>query len=143
MTIKQFAVLSTLLAIGAGQTFAADTSASASKTNELLRGYSNTNASSQAGQRIYDPAGADRAGQPVAGERVTRAKDLIGMEVKNAQGESLGKVEDIALNFQSGRIADVAMSSGGFLGIRDRLYAIPFTSFSRSPADEKVLVLNL
>ena len=113
-------------------------------TNDLRRGYdSTTNSLRRAGDRINEAAGADRNLQPNGMERITRAKDLIGMDVKNAQGESLGKIEDVALNVASGRIAYVALSSGGFFGIRDRLYAIPLNAFAPSSADDKVLVLNI
>ena len=76
-------------------------------------------------------------------EAITRAKDLIGMDVKNAQGESLGKIDDLALHVGSGRIAYVALSSGGFFGIRDPLYAIPLNAFAPSTEGDKFLVLNI
>jgi sporulation protein YlmC with PRC-barrel domain len=47
------------------------------------------------------------------------------MEVKNYQDEKLGKVEDLALDVESGRIVQVILSTGGFIGIGDTLTAVP------------------
>src|ERR1017187_6880347 len=54
-----------------------------------------------------------------------KASDIIGMTVKNLQDEKLGKVEDLALDVQSGRIVQVILSSGGFLGVGNTLMAVP------------------
>lgn len=113
-------------------------------SNDVRRTYeATTNSLRRAGDRINEAAGADRNAPALATEQITRARDLIGMDVKNAQGESLGKIDDIALNVGSGRIAYVALSSGGFFGIRDRLYAIPLSAFSPLTGNDKVMVLNI
>ncbi len=54
-----------------------------------------------------------------------KASDLIGMAVKNYQDEKLGKVEDLAVDVESGRIVQVILSTGGFIGIGDTLTAVP------------------
>jgi hyperosmotically inducible periplasmic protein len=54
-----------------------------------------------------------------------KASDLIGMEVKNNQDEKLGKVNDLAVDVESGRIVYVILSTGGFVGIGDTLHAVP------------------
>jgi sporulation protein YlmC with PRC-barrel domain len=59
-----------------------------------------------------------------------RAKTVIGMDVKNSQGESLGKIHDLVLNFDNGDIAYVVISSGGMLGIGDTLHAVPWKALS-------------
>ena len=56
---------------------------------------------------------------------VANASDLIGMTVKNHQDETLGKVADLAVDVESGRIVAVILSSSGFLGIGDALSAVP------------------
>jgi len=57
--------------------------------------------------------------------RADKASDLIGMDIKNYQGEKLGKVNDLAVDMESGRLVQVILSSGGVLGIGDTLYAVP------------------
>jgi uncharacterized protein YrrD len=54
-----------------------------------------------------------------------KASEVIGMTVKNNQDEKLGKVEDLAVDVESGRIVQVILSTGGFLGIGDTLTAVP------------------
>ena len=55
----------------------------------------------------------------------TKASELIGLAVKNLQGEKLGKVEDLAIDVQSGRVVYVVLSTGGFVGMGDSLHAVP------------------
>ena len=54
--------------------------------------------------------------------RAEKASDLIGMEVKNYQGEKLGKVDDLVLDVETGRIVQVILSTGGIIGIGDTLH---------------------
>jgi hyperosmotically inducible protein len=54
-----------------------------------------------------------------------KTSELIGMTVKNYQDEKLGKVEDLAVDLESGRIVQVILSTGGFIGIGDTLTAVP------------------
>jgi hyperosmotically inducible periplasmic protein len=54
-----------------------------------------------------------------------KASDIIGMVVKNNQDEKLGKVENLAVDVESGRIVQVIISSGGFLGMDKTLTPVP------------------
>ncbi|HEY5040879.1 MAG TPA: PRC-barrel domain-containing protein [Verrucomicrobiae bacterium] len=54
-----------------------------------------------------------------------KASDIIGMTVKNYQHEKLGKVENLAVDVESGRIVQVIISSGGFLGMGKTLTPVP------------------
>ena len=54
-----------------------------------------------------------------------KASDVMGMTVNNYQEEKLGKVEDLALDVESGRIVQVILSTGGFLGLGDTLTGLP------------------
>ncbi len=54
----------------------------------------------------------------------------------------------LVVDFNSGKIAYAALDFGGFLGIGDKYFAVPWNAFSerdRSPqnANEHVLVLNV
>src|SRR6185295_10375750 len=73
--------------------------------------------------------------------RAEKASDLIGMEVKNYQGDKLGKVDDLALDVETGRIVQVILSTGGFVGIGDTLHAVPPGSLHHDVAN-KVIHLN-
>jgi sporulation protein YlmC with PRC-barrel domain len=58
--------------------------------------------------------------------RVLSAATLKGDRVRNSAGEDLGKIEDIMLDIPTGRIAYAVLSFGGFLGIGDKLFAVPW-----------------
>lgn len=56
---------------------------------------------------------------------VLSATTLIGDPVVNAKGENVGKIEDFMLDLPKGRIRYAVLSFGGFLGIGDKLFAVP------------------
>lgn len=72
---------------------------------------------------------------------ILKASDLIGYPVKNRINESLGKIEDLAIDVRGGRIQYAVLSFGGFLGMGDKLFAIPFESLSIT--DEKTAYLDV
>ena len=72
-----------------------------------------------------------------------RAKTVIGMDVKNHQGEHLGKIHDLVLNFDDGDIAYVVISAGGLLGVGNTLHAVPWKALSlNSQADGFILNID-
>jgi sporulation protein YlmC with PRC-barrel domain len=54
------------------------------------------------------------------------SKKLVGASVENTKGESLGTIDDLMIDLHSGKVAYVALSVGGVLGIGDKLFAVPF-----------------
>src|SRR2546426_6110910 len=57
---------------------------------------------------------------------VLSASTLAGDSVRNAAGEDLGKIDEIMIDIPSGRVAYAVLSFGGFLGMGDKLFAIPW-----------------
>jgi sporulation protein YlmC with PRC-barrel domain len=82
------------------------------------------------------------AGQPQAqvAAREMRASQLIGKPVKNAQGENLGKIEDLVIDLDSERVYYALLSFGGILGMGNKRFLIPVSAFrpGREP-DQPVL----
>jgi sporulation protein YlmC with PRC-barrel domain len=74
--------------------------------------------------------------------RVMGASTLNGDNVVNKAGEDVGKIDEIMIDTPTGRIAYAVLSFGGFLGMGDKLFAIPW---SRLSLDEgrKVFVLDV
>lgn len=58
-----------------------------------------------------------------------RASKVIGMTVKNAAGEDLGKIEDLVIG-DRGAVRYAAVSFGGFLGFNDKLFAVPYSALT-------------
>lgn len=63
-------------------------------------------------------------------------KEVVGRKVINTQGENLGKIEEVMLDSVPGRIAYAVLSFGGFLGINDKLFAVPWNSLHYDPSQE-------
>jgi sporulation protein YlmC with PRC-barrel domain len=89
----------------------------------------------------YIHAGMPHTQRPDRLNDAAKASDLLGMTVKNYQDEKLGKVEDLAVDVESGRIVQVILSTGGFIGIGDRLTAVPPGAMHRDVTN-KVLHLE-
>ena len=73
---------------------------------------------------------------------VLSASTLIGNEVKNPNGENLGEIKEIMLDVEYGSIAYAVLSFGGFLGIGDKLFAIPWEALVLSKV-EKCFILDV
>lgn len=58
--------------------------------------------------------------------RILTASSIMKDEVVDPAGEKLGEVKDVMLNVRSGKIEYIVMESGGFLGIGEKLFAIPY-----------------
>jgi hypothetical protein len=69
-------------------------------------------------------------------------KYVIGSRVVNQQDESIGKIEDFVIDASAGRIAYAILSFGGFLGVGNKYFAIPWNAFKFNLADKKA-VLNV
>jgi len=76
------------------------------------------------------------------GPRLLSASTIKGDAIINFDNETLGHVEEVMLDTEVGRIAYVVMASGGFLGLGERLFAIPWSSLRLDP-DRECLVLDM
>ena len=61
------------------------------------------------------------------------ATSIIGDKVHNKTDEPLGKIKDIMLNIQTGTIEYYIIEFGGFLGIGEKFFAIPFSLLTVDP----------
>lgn len=75
------------------------------------------------------------------GPEVMAASSFEGETVVNRQGETLGEIEEIMLDVRSGRIAYAVLSAGGFLGVGEKYFAIPWRSFTMD-TDNKRFILD-
>jgi sporulation protein YlmC with PRC-barrel domain len=74
--------------------------------------------------------------------RTMSAASLTGDKVVSAENESLGYIEDVMLDVETGRVAYAVLSFGGFLGLGNRLFAIPWTAM-RLDDEQKCFVLEV
>ena len=89
------------------------------------------------GARII--GGRDNTSGP--GPEVMAADTLQGDKVVNHANEDLGTIEDIMIDVQRGSVAYAVMSCGGFLGLGDKLFAIPWSALTLD-AERRCFVLD-
>lgn len=76
-----------------------------------------------------------------------RASKLMGMKIQNSQRENVGQIKDIVLDPMSTRVQYVAVTYGGFLGLGDKMFAVPMQAIKiqQDPdnRDRIILVLDV
>jgi uncharacterized protein YrrD len=74
--------------------------------------------------------------------RVLAASTVAGDHVRSSAGDDLGRIEEIMLDLARGRIAYAVLSYGGFLGIGDKLFAVPWSAL-RIDQGEHEFILDM
>lgn len=72
--------------------------------------------------------------------RVLSADTLEGTSVRNQAGEDLGDIKALMIDVGSGQVAYAVLSFGGFLGMGDKLFAVPWQALQLDQQDEQVLL---
>ncbi|MBB3262267.1 sporulation protein YlmC with PRC-barrel domain [Paraburkholderia bannensis] len=76
------------------------------------------------------------------GPSVMAADTLKGNKLFTSDLEEIGKISAIMLDVRGGRIAYAVLSSGGFLGMGEKLHAIPWSALTLD-TDEKCFRLDV
>jgi sporulation protein YlmC with PRC-barrel domain len=86
---------------------------------------------------------AGMASETGEGQRINAfmVEKIIGSKVVNLKGETIGKIENLVVDIDTGRIIYAVLESGGFLGIGDKLVPVPWRSFAALPS-EGIFFLN-
>src|ERR687885_717850 len=70
-----------------------------------------------------------------------KGSTFIGADVENPQGQNLGDIKDIVIDRGSGRIVYAVVSFGGFLGMGEKLFAVPWGAFFQPDTHKDKFVL--
>lgn len=70
------------------------------------------------------------------------ANTLVGNDVYNGQGENLGDVKEIMLDMATGRVSYAVLSFGGFMGVGEKLFAVPWDAL-KLDTENKRFTLNV
>jgi len=76
------------------------------------------------------------------GPEMMSAGTLVGNDVFNQEDESVGDIKEIMLDMRSGNVSYAVMSFGGFLGMGDKLFAVPWKAL-KLDTGKKRFVLNV
>jgi sporulation protein YlmC with PRC-barrel domain len=60
-------------------------------------------------------------------------KDIKNKKVTNPAGDSLGNIDEVVLDLQTGQIAYLLLASGGFLGIGEKYLPVPPEALRYNP----------
>jgi sporulation protein YlmC with PRC-barrel domain len=86
---------------------------------------------------IYKSSDNDGPGPALMG-----ADTLIGDDVVNGQQEDLGDIKEIMLDMHTGQVAYAVLAFGGFLGMGEKLFAVPWQALQLDTANKR-FVLNI
>ncbi|TRW91251.1 PRC-barrel domain-containing protein [Candidatus Methylobacter oryzae] len=76
------------------------------------------------------------------GPRLMGANTLMGNDVYNEKEEDLGDIKEIMLDMTNGQVAYAVLSFGGFLGMGERLFAVPWDAL-KLDTENKRFILNV
>lgn len=74
------------------------------------------------------------------GPRLMGANTLDGNDVYNKQDEDLGDVKEIMIDVPTGRVAYAVLSFGGFLGMGEKLFAVPWSALKLDTANKRFVL---
>ncbi|HYR83358.1 MAG TPA: PRC-barrel domain-containing protein [Terriglobia bacterium] len=72
--------------------------------------------------------------------KVLSSSSICKDHVKNAAGEDLGKIEDLMIDLNSGRIAYAVLSFGGFMKMGNKLFAVPWEALRVDPVNKQFIL---
>lgn len=76
------------------------------------------------------------------GPRLMGVDTLLGNDVYNEYEEDLGDIKEIMLDMTTGQVAYAVLSYGGFLGMGERLFAVPWDALKLDTANKR-FILNI
>ena len=76
------------------------------------------------------------------GPQLMGADTLIGNDVYNQNDEDLGDIKEIMLDTNTGKVSYAVLSYGGFLGMGEKLFAVPWEAL-KLDTENKRFVLNV
>jgi|FLYL01.1.fsa_nt_gi sporulation protein YlmC with PRC-barrel domain len=65
---------------------------------------------------------------------------VLGWPVRNPEGENLGRLDEIVLDFESGRVGYAVISHGGMMGIGEKLFAVPWSEVWVDSSNRQLLL---
>lgn len=71
---------------------------------------------------------------------VLKASNVIGMKVESTEGKSLGKIKDLVLDPDEGDVQYAVLDFGGFLGIKDKYFIVPWEAINFTPNGKKIML---
>ena len=74
------------------------------------------------------------------GPEVMGAGTLVGNDVYNDKDEDLGDIKEIMLDMRSGKVGYAVLSFGGFLGMGEKLFAVPWDALTLDTKNKRFVL---
>jgi sporulation protein YlmC with PRC-barrel domain len=74
--------------------------------------------------------------------RTLGASSLIRDKVVNLEGQDIGQIEELMIDVTTGRVAYAVLSFGGFMGIGNKYFALPWSAVTVDEV-KKCFVVNV
>lgn len=74
------------------------------------------------------------------GPELMGASTLIGNDVYNHKGEELGDIKEIMLDTGNGKVGYAVLSFGGFLGMGEKLFAVPWNALTLDTKNKRFVL---
>jgi sporulation protein YlmC with PRC-barrel domain len=74
------------------------------------------------------------------GPHLMGANTLIGNDVYDHNDEDLGEIKEIMLGMHSGKVAYAVLSFGGFLGMGEKLFAVPWAALTLDTENKRFVL---
>lgn len=68
------------------------------------------------------------------------ANTLIGSDVYSQNDEDLGDIKEIMLDISSGKVCYAVLSYGGFLGLGEKLFAVPWQALTLDTKNKRYIL---
>ena len=68
------------------------------------------------------------------------ASTMTGDDVYNLKNEEVGKIQDIMFDIAEGEIRYAVLAAGGFLGMGDRLFAVPWNALKHDESNRRFIL---
>jgi len=68
------------------------------------------------------------------------ANTFVGDKVYNHEGEDIGDLKEIMLDMRSGKVRYAVLSFGGFFGMGEKLFAVPWTALTLDTKNKRFLL---
>jgi sporulation protein YlmC with PRC-barrel domain len=67
--------------------------------------------------------------------QLTQLSAIVGKKIENSQGKNLGNIEEVVIDAATGDVAYAVLAFGGFLGLGEKLFALPWSALKQSTSD--------
>lgn len=65
-------------------------------------------------------------------QRLSPAAALCGWMVLDRSGDAIGSISDLMLDLERGRVAYAVIASGGFVGVGEKIFAVPWSALKNA-----------